>query len=137
MSFVFAACELPLPHEGHYVEVTYRVLDQTGEQINRAGMTPLESVTLNGQSSGFMSFATPEVTDSNGEFVDTPVGSCFGGDPPPNLCIDVKQDFKIKYTTASSQTIEVEISNSTTRRDCMQGVRLTSNGKTFTDGTVN
>jgi hypothetical protein len=58
-------------------DVIYQVQDQGGNDIQVAGMLPLEHVTVNGVDAfpGFRSFATPLTTDALGRLLDHPVGS--------------------------------------------------------------
>ena len=115
---------------GFGAQVTYQVADQAGQPINFGGLTPQEHFTRNGQPafSGFKAFADPPTTDANGRFLDTPIGTCAGSPPPSfNLCVDVVQTFNIVVGS-----ITFSIPTVTTRRDCMQGIRVV-----VTTGTVN
>jgi hypothetical protein len=126
---------------GHFSDVRYQVLDQSGMAIPKAGLTPQEHFTINGQDAfpGFLPFATPPTTDSQGLFLDTPVGTCFGPPiPPGNPCVDVVQTFNIRVPTSSGGEITFPISTVTTSRDCSLGQRIqVSPGGTYTFGTVN
>lgn len=123
---------------GTGAQVQYQALDQAspGTAINVSGMTPQEHFTVNGTEAfaGFRAFATPPNTDGAGKFLDIPVGTCFGPPVPSfNACVDVIQTFNIVAGTAT-----FPISTTTTRRDCVQGIRVqVSPGSTFTIGIVN
>src|SRR2546423_7553572 len=103
-----------------------------------AGYTPQEHFTVNGNSAfaGFRSFATPPTTDSNGRFLDIPVGTCFDPAPSANVCVDVVQTFNIAV-----DSVTYSIGTVTTRRDCVQGIRvIVANGggaQSASLGTVN
>ncbi len=119
-------------------KVQYQVLDQAtqGNAVLVAGMTPQEHFTVNGTPAydGFKPFATPQNTDAQGEFTDIPVGTCFGPPvPQTNICVDAVQTFNIVVGTST-----FSINTTTTRRDCVQGIRVQiSPGSTYTIGTVN
>jgi IPT/TIG domain len=117
-------------------KVQYQVLDQANSAINVAGLTPQEHFTVNGTPAfpGFRPFATPQDTDATGKFLDIPIGTCFGPPiPPSNVCVDVVQTFNVMVGSVASP-----ISTTTTRRDCVQGIRVAvSPGSTTTIGTVN
>jgi hypothetical protein len=123
---------------GYGGQVLYGVLDQNGQTMAAAGYTPQEHFTVNGVPafSGFKSFATPPTTDSSGRFLDIPVGTCFEPAPSSNLCVDVVQTFNIVVGT-----VTYTIPTMTTRRDCVQGIRVTvTNGSVSLSsslGTVN
>jgi hypothetical protein len=127
---------------GHYSDVRYEVLDQAGILIQRAGLTPQEHFTVNGQPAfpGFRPFATPPATDAVGRFMDTPVGTCFGPVPLPvtNPCADVVQTFNIVVPTSSGDVV-FSIVTVTLSRDCALGqrIQITPGGGTYTFGTVN
>jgi hypothetical protein len=122
---------------GYGGQVLYRVLDQNGQNMSAAGYTPQEHFTVNGTDRfpGFLSFATPRTTDSDGRFLDTPVGSCFAA-PSFNGCADIVQTFNIVVGT-----VTYTIPTVTTRRDCVQGIRVivTNGGSSVAAslGTVN
>jgi hypothetical protein len=127
----------PAHPSGFGAQVLYEVLDQQGQTANAAGWIPQEHFTQNGNGDpGFAPFATPQSTNSQGRFLDIPVGSCFGHVPPPNLCVDVVQTFNIVVGSTT-----YNIGTTTTRRDCEQGIRVTvTNGATSqitSLGTVN
>jgi len=119
-------------------KVQYQVLDQAtqGNGVLVAGMTPQEHFTVNGTPAydGFKPFATPQNTDGQGKFTDIPVGTCFGPPvPQTNICVDAVQTFNIVVGTST-----FSINTTTTRRDCVQGIRVQiSPGSTYTIGTVN
>jgi hypothetical protein len=124
---------------GFGAEVSYQVADQSAQAITVSGMTPQERFTVNGTLAfpDFRAFATPPTTDANGKFLDTPIGTCAGPPPPSfNFCVDVVQTFNIVVgsTTFSIPTV-------TTRRDCMQGMRVVVTtgavSRTSSLGTVN
>jgi len=122
---------------GTFRRIQYQVVDQNGSGISVAGLTPQEHFTVNGSGTpGFAAFANPPNTDTSGQFNDEPVGTCFGPPPPSsNLCVDVVQTFNIVVPGVSTP---FPISTSTTRRDCVQGIKVTvSTGATFTFGVVN
>jgi hypothetical protein len=130
LNLATANLDCPPDYGGFGAQVTYRVADQAGQPINFSGLTPQEHMTVNGNPafSGFLAFATPPTTDANGRFLDTPIGTCAGPPPPSfNLCVDVVQTFKIVVGS-----ITFSIPTVTTRRDCMQGMRVV-----VTTGTVN
>lgn len=129
----------PAGAAGFGAEVNYQVADQSGQVISVAGMTPQEHFTVNGTPAfpGFRAFATPPTTSATGTFLDTPIGTCAGPPAPPfNFCVDVIQTFNIVVgsTTFNIPTV-------TTRRDCMQGMRVVvvtgATTRTSSLGTVN
>jgi len=129
----------PTGAAGFGAEVTYQVADQAGQAITVSGMTPQERFTVNGTLAfnDFRAFATPQTTDANGTFLDTPVGTCAGPPPPSfNFCVDVVQTFNI---VVGSTTFTIP--TTTTRRDCMQGIRVVVTtgtvSRTSSLGTVN
>ncbi|HSR67232.1 MAG TPA: IPT/TIG domain-containing protein, partial [Acidobacteriota bacterium] len=131
-------CAPTANQRGFFVEVEYRVLDQNGDVIEVAGMTPLEEIIRNGQNwgQGYLPFASPSTTNADGEFTDEPVGTCFGAAPPPNLCVGVIQNFKLRVPGGGGTTT-FSITNQTVRTDCMLGLLLFNNGTSFSHGTVN
>lgn len=73
--------------KGAGLTINYQVLDQNGNAFQMAGMTPLETVTVNRNLSAQNEpFSTPQQTPSSGAFQDTPVGSCFGPPIVQRLC---------------------------------------------------
>lgn len=131
---------------GYGVQVTYQVLDQDMNPMHVAGMTPKELVTIIDDAGDvlfhdtqYRSFATPPSTDSAGKFTDVPCGSCIGPPPPSqNICVNTTQLFNI-VVTAGGTTTTYDISTSTIRRDCVQGVKVStvSPDADFTCGMVN
>jgi hypothetical protein len=120
--------------------VHYQVLDQFGNPMAVGGMTPLETVLVNGKPTDINErpFATPPSTNSDGTFEDTPLGSCFGPPiPSGNPCATDQQFFNITLNGAT-----LPITTAATSRQCLQGIRLTVTGnpggtQTFSIGTVN
>ena len=131
------------PGKGYFAYVDYQVSDQYGNPIQVSGMTPEESVSVNGGPfSSFASFATPVSTGAEGTFEDTPLGTCFSVAPPPNLCIPVVQHFELIMPGVSAP---YPIRTVTSRSDCQEGIQITINppapppapAVTYTFGTVN
>jgi len=128
----------PTNYIGFGGQVRYEVRDQQGQTMNAPGYTPQEHFTRNGDPAfeGFRAFATPPTTDSSGRFLDIPVGTCFEAPPGNNFCADIIQTFNIVVGSTT-----YPIGTVTTRRDCMQGIRVTvTNGSTNQGaslGTVN
>ncbi len=127
---------------GHAVraKVVYQVVRADGVSINKAGMTPDEIVfSVAGGFSDYRPFATPSQTNASGRFNDIPVGTCFEGFAS-NLCIDVRQEFRIKVPTSGGEQIYF-LGTQANRRDCRDGIRVTvttgTDSQTFTLGTVN
>ncbi len=126
---------------GFGAAVQYQLADQAGEPIPFAGLTPQEHFTVTDSSGthdafpGFLPFATPATTDSLGQFLDTPVGTCFLPSPQ-NGCIVRRQTFNIVVGS-----ITYDIPTVTSSCDCIQGLGIrvvngTSVG-TSTLGTTN
>jgi hypothetical protein len=130
----------PSGYIGYGAKVVYQVVGEEGTPINKAGMTPEEIVSsAAGGFSDYRPFATPSQTDASGRFNDIPIGTCFQN-ATSNVCIDVRQEFRIKVpTNAGEQTYF--LGTQANRRDCRDGIRVTvSTGvdsQTFTLGTVN
>jgi hypothetical protein len=104
--------------------VHYQVLDNTGMDMQVAGIAPLEHVVRNGQdyTQGFNPFSP--ATDSSGTFNDDPVGSCFLNVPPgQNPCVDVVQTFQAVLDGAT-----YIVPTTVTRRDCLNGIRIQVTG---------
>jgi hypothetical protein len=131
----------PAGTSGYGVQVKYAVANLLLVPIPKSGMTPRERFFVNGvpNDPNFLPFATPAQTDSVGAFNDIPVGSCFGGNPLTNVCVDVEQIFDVVVPNDNSSPYS--ILTVTRRRDCRLGIRVTvDNGfstQTFTKGTVN
>jgi hypothetical protein len=129
--------------QGWGVEVKYVVTSFIGLPITQSGMTPRERVSISGipQHLLFLPFATPQQTNSLGQFNDIPVGSCFGGIPitsPVNPCVNVTQNFDL--VVPSDALSPYSMITVTTRKDCRLGIRVSvENGgvtQTFTRGSV-
>ncbi len=126
---------------GFGAQVLYQVVDQDGNPFLKSGMTPMERFSVNGiwNSQTFSQFATPPTTDSNGRFLDTPIGSCFPSHPfsTSNNCVSVQQVFQLAVPNTPGSP--VPIPTVTDRRDCEQGIRVevtNASVTTFTLGTV-
>ncbi len=132
----------PAGTSGYGVNVRYAVSNLLFLPIQKSGMTPRETVRVNGAPTGIIQapFATPPQTDSLGIVNDIPVGSCFGGNPALNFCVDVEQTFDVVVPNDNLSpypTVTV-----TTRRDCRFGIRVEVDNlgiakQTFTRGIVN
>lgn len=113
----------PPGFSGHGVKVRYVVSSLTGP-ITQSGMTPRERFFTNGVPNdvNFLPFAKPQDTDSQGTFNDTPVGTCFSGNPFTNFCVDVEQIFDLVVpndTQSPYPMITV-----TKRKDCRFGQKI-------------
>jgi hypothetical protein len=103
-------------------------------------MTPLETVKVNGSATNINQkpFATPQSTNPDGTFEDTPLGSCFGPPiPSTNVCVTDQQTFNIVLNGAT-----LPISTVSTSRQCLKGISLQVDGnpdspEKFSIGTVN
>jgi hypothetical protein len=112
----------------------YQVLAQDKSQIQVAGMTPQEQVTLNGTVHPFANFSTPVTTAANGLFDDTPIAACFPSLPPAgqDVCASPVQHFQIIFNgvTFPIQTV-------TTQLECYHGVRISATGNPTTPTNKN
>lgn len=111
---------------GYGAKVLYQVVDQVGNPIHRAGMTPQEHVSVNGyyDRTTYDPFATPESTTDNGQFSDKPIGTCFLSNPfsTLNQCVNVHQNFNIIVPGLPQSPIG--ISTYVDRRDCEFGISI-------------
>ena len=141
-------CTSPLVGFGAKVE--YQVADQDKMPIKKSGMTPLELVTVIddagnvvAQGNQYLSFSTPVTTRNDGTFTDIPIGTCRNlAAFPGNACFNVTQLFRIAVPTSGGGGTTYEISTTTIRRDCAQGIKVdvqhtASDVQSFTLGTVN
>jgi hypothetical protein len=82
-----ANCECEASYAGTCIEVYDQILDQNGNTMQVPGITPQErTCNAKGCQSGYIHFSTPVSTTASGTFDDTPIGSCFGPNPPANAC---------------------------------------------------
>ena len=131
----------PPGFSGYGVQVRYVVSNVLLLPITKSGMTPRERFFTNGipNAPNFLPFANPPQTDSLGTFNDTPVGTCFDGNPFANICVDVEQVFDV--VVPNDNIPSYPIVTVTRRRDCRFGVRVTVDNllvsETFTRGVVN
>ena len=130
----------PQGYVGYGAKVVYQVIRQDGTAILKAGMTPEEIVSsAAGGFSDYRPFATPTTTDSAGKFNDIPIGTCFQN-PPSNICLDVRQQFRVKVPTANGEQLYF-LGTEANRRDCRDGIKVTittgTDTQTYTLGTVN
>jgi hypothetical protein len=121
---------------GYGVQVMYQVVDDQGHPIAQSGMTPEEIVSsAAGGFSDYKHFASPPTTDGFGRFLDVPVGTCSNA--TFNLCLDVRQEFRVKIPGDLLYFIGTQAN----RRDCRDGLKITVTtgpaSQTFTLGTVN
>jgi len=128
---------------GYGAKVVYQVVRQDGTAIAKAGMTPEEIFSsAAGGITDYRAFATPPQTDATGKFNDIPIGTCFGNNATGNICLDVKQEFRIRVPLSGGGEQIYFLGTQTNRRDCRDGIRVTiSTGgldpQTYTLGTVN
>jgi len=126
---------------GYGAQVLYQVVDQDGNAYPRAGMTPLERFTQNGiwNSQVFTHFANPPTTNSSGQFLDIPIGTCHLTSPfsTDNPCASVHQAFQLSIPNTPGSP--VSIPTVTDRQDCVFGIHVditNSNTSSYTLGTV-
>ena len=112
---------------GYGAQVPYTVTDNDGQAIALSGMTPEEKVTQNGNTNGqYASFSTPVTTTSSGTFTDIPIGTCYGPPvPQTNLCIPVKQEFRVKVPKTGGGDMTFFLGTTVNRQDCVSGIDIT------------
>lgn len=115
----------PEPFPGVAGSVAYQVLDQSGNQIVAAGMTPEEQLTVGGKVIlTYATFSTPQTTAANGLFNDVPVGACFSSIPPTNLCAAaITQNFQLMSNGAT-----YAITTTATQSECYDTVTVSGSG---------
>ena len=127
MSAVNNECENPTPFPGVAGSAHYEVLDQNGNQVFAAGMTPQEQLTVQGKVvQTYANFSTPVTTASNGLFDDVPVGACFASPPKPGYeecAYPITQNFQVIYNGKT-----FPINTVTTQLECYDGVRVSATG---------
>ncbi|MGA7924436.1 MAG: hypothetical protein WCA20_00400 [Candidatus Sulfotelmatobacter sp.] len=127
MSAANNECENPEPYPGVAGSVHYQVLDQDGNQLMIAGMTPEEQLTVNGVVVlTYSTFSTPVTSGTDGLFDDVPVGACFPSVPPPNMeyCGNpITQNFEVVYNNST-----YSIATVSTQLECYDGVQVSGTG---------
>lgn len=120
-------CENPDPWPGVAGSVQYEVLDQGGNQISVAGMTPEEQLTVQGKVVlTYAPFATPQTTGGDGLFEDVPVGACFSSPPAKGkeICAyPITQNFQVILNGRT-----YPITTVSTQLECYDGVRVSATG---------
>jgi hypothetical protein len=119
---------------GYFINVSYYVADQNSSRISKTGMAPGENVGYGWNDS----YATPPTTNSDGSFVDTPVGSCSS---QPTYCFSSGNSSTQSFRLTNNSVI-FSISTNTTSTRCDSGIQLVIHGnpsaqnKTYTFGTL-
>jgi len=121
---------------GYFLDVSYYVADSSSSRVSDSGMAPGENL---GDGTGWHdAYTTPNTTNSDGSFDDTPFGACYPPSVPTHYCeAGPPQSFRL---TANSTVYSILTHN--TSRKCTDGIQLVIQGnpsaqnKTYTFGNI-
>ncbi len=136
--YASTGCDCGPNSAGTCIAVSDQVLDQYGNAMQAAGITPQESICTGGScQSGYHNFSNPVTTGTSGTYTDTPIGSCFSPVPSKNICVAATVSYQALF---NGQTDPISTLASGT--DCVQGVKFqiygnpTAYNQTYTAGTL-